>query len=84
MPNSNPNPNWPASLVFAVIPSDSVSFTQGEVRQLYIGTSGDVSVVQAGSTIVFKSVNAGSTIGPFFITRVNATGTTAQNIVAFT
>lgn len=73
----------PSPKVFTVIPSDSVNFTK-EVRQLYVGTSGDVSVVnQDGSVCTFKNVLAGSTIGPFFLLRVNNSLTTASNIIAF-
>lgn len=73
----------PSYKVFPVTPSDSVNFT-AEVRQLYIGTAGDVTVVnQDNSVCTFKNVLAGSTLGPFFIKRVNSSLTTASNIVAF-
>ena len=73
----------PSPKVFAVTTSDTVDFTK-EVRQLYIGTTGDVVVVnQDGTTCKFVGVLAGSLLGPFFIKRVNATQTTASNIVAF-
>jgi len=75
----------PSSNCFNVTPSDSVSFSR-PVRQLYVGTSsiGNVSVLtHSGTTVVFNNVSAGVILGPFYITRVNATGTTATNIVAF-
>lgn len=73
----------PSYKVFAVTPSDSVNFS-AEVRQLYIGVGGNVTVVnQDGTTCQFVGLSAGSVIGPFFIKRVNATGTTASSIVAF-
>lgn len=73
----------PSYKVFAVTPSDSVNFS-AEVRQLYIGATGNVTVVnQDNSTCTFVSVAAGAVLGPFFIKRVNATGTTASSIVAF-
>lgn len=73
----------PSYRVFPCVPSDTVNFT-AEVRQLYIGTAGDVSVVnQDNSVCTFKNVLAGSMLGPFFIKRVNASLTTASNIVAF-
>lgn len=73
----------PSQLVFAVTPHASNNFAQ-EVRQLYIGTAGNVAVVNIdNSVVVFKNVNAGSTIGPFYIKRVNAVNTTASDIVAF-
>lgn len=73
----------PSYKVFPCTPSDSVNFT-AEVRQLYIGTTGDVVVVnQDNTTCKFVGVLAGSMLGPFFIKRVNATQTSATNIVAF-
>ena len=76
-------PIWPGLSLFAVTKSDSVNFSN-DVRQLYVGTGGDVVVVTSeGTVITFKNVADGTTIGPFFIRRVNSTGTTASNIVAF-
>lgn len=73
----------PSPLVFAVTPHASTNFAQ-EVRQLYVGTAGNVAVVNVDNTVVtFSNVNAGAIIGPFYIKRVNAIGTTASNIVAF-
>lgn len=73
----------PSYKVFPVVASDSTDFT-AEVRQLYIGTAGDVSVVnQDNSVCTFKNVLAGSMLGPFFLKRVNSSLTTASNIVAF-
>ena len=73
----------PSYKVFPCTPSDTVNFT-AEVRQLYIGTAGDVSVVnQDNSVCTFKNVLAGSMLGPFFLKRVNSSLTTASNIVAF-
>ena len=75
----------PSPLVFAVTPHASTNFAS-EVRQLYVGTAGNVTVVNIvdNSVVTFNNVSAGSTIGPFYIKRVNAIGTTASNIVAFT
>lgn len=73
----------PSYKVFPAVASDTVDFA-AEVRQLYIGGSGDVTVMnQDGSTCTFKNVLAGSTIGPFFIRRLMLTNTTASNIIAF-
>ena len=69
----------PSSLCTAVNPSDSVNFS--ECRALYVGTGGDVSVVCGGSTVVFANAQSGSVL-PVEVTRVNATGTTASNLVA--
>lgn len=63
-----------------VTPSDTVGFGGGKCRAIYVGVSGDVSAVLGGSSVVFKSVPVGHLwIGA---TRVNATGTTATNMVA--
>ena len=63
----------------AVTPSDS-SFpvTSG----IYLGTSGDLSVVMKnGTEITFKSLAAG-VIHPLSVTKVKTTNTTASNIIA--
>lgn len=76
-------PTWPGTTLFAVTPSNSTVFSD-DVRQLYVGTAGDVVVVtEDNTTVTFKNVPAGFYLGPFFIRKVNATGTTASNIVAF-
>ena len=73
----------PSSVLTSVVKSDSVNFVQ-EVRQIYVGTGGDVVVVEQDNTAVtFKNVNSGTTIGPFYIKRVNSTGTTASDMIAF-
>ena len=73
----------PSPYVFAAVPSDTVNFTQ-EVRQLYTGTAGNITVVnQDNTTVTFVGVNAGTTLGPFYIKRIQATGTTCTSIVAF-
>ena len=77
------NPTWPSSSLIAVVPSNTVNFASS-ARQLYIGNAGNVSVLtDDNQTVLFKNVNAGSVIGPFFIKRVNLTGTTALDIIAF-
>ena len=77
------DPTWPGSKCVSVTTSNTVDFAQ-QARLLYIGTGGDIVVVNTdNSTCTFKSVVAGTTLGPFFIKRVNATGTTASDLVAF-
>lgn len=77
------DPLWPASSLIQVVPSNSVNFINN-VRQLYIGNAGNISVLtENNETVVFKNINAGSVIGSFFIKRVNLTGTTALDIIAF-
>ena len=75
---SSPNP---ATFAVAVTKSDTTSFLQGQCRSLYIGGAGDVSAVVGGATVVFKAAPAGSVL-PVECTRVNATATTATDIVA--
>ncbi len=66
----------------AVTPSDSVEF-DGPVA-IYVGTGGDVSVVPvlpAGASAITITVAAGDFV-PFLVRQVNATGTTATDILA--
>lgn len=75
------SPLGPASDAAAVTPSDSVFFTS-MARALYVGGVGNVTLVTAlGATVTFTAVPAGTTI-PLRCARVNATGTTATNMVA--
>lgn len=79
------NSEGPSRRVFAVTPSDSVNFSR-VVRQIYVGTSigGSVVIVNNdGTTATFTNVPQGSILGPFNIVRINQTGTTASNILAF-
>lgn len=80
----------PAEFAIAVTLSDSVDIDfntlSGATRGLFIGSGGDVSVEMSGNglpdaTVVFVSVLSGSLL-PISVTRVNATNTTASNIVA--
>lgn len=76
------DPTWPGETLITVSPSDSTTYTPA-IRQLYIGTAGDVTVTTlSNTTITFKGVGAGSTIGPFFVSKVNA-ATSATDIIAF-
>lgn len=71
----------PASFAEVVTPSDSVDL-KNISREVYVGTAGNVSVAMAGGGIVvFKNVPAGQSL-PVRVTRVNATNTTASDIVA--
>lgn len=70
----------PALRVFAVTPSDSVDFTNA-CRALYIGGDGNVTLVTpAGDVATFVGLTAGAIL-PVRTARVNATATTATNIV---
>lgn len=64
-----------------VTPSDTVSFAV-PCRGLYVGTGGDVACVFAnGRATVYHNVPTGSHV-PGIFKRVNATSTTATDIVA--
>lgn len=66
----------------AVTPSDAEVF-DGPAA-IYVGGDGDVSVVPAlpaGAAAVTLTMTAGGFV-PFMVRKVNATGTTATNILA--
>ena len=70
----------PARAVEAVTPNDSASIV--DVKALYIGTTGDVTIDTPDLTnVIFSNVPAGF-IFPVQATKVYLTGTTASNIVA--
>ncbi len=71
----------PAVSYFAVTPDDDTDFANN-ARGLYIGGAGNVvAVTLNGDAVTFSAVPVG-TILPIFCKRVNATSTTATNIVA--
>lgn len=65
----------------AVTPSDATNFAQGKCRALYVGGAGAVVAVVGGTAVTFAAVPVGTTLN-IGATRVNATSTTATNIVA--
>ena len=77
----NINGSIPAEDAGAVTPSDSTNLTS-IARSLYVGTAGNVTLLTVGQNVVtFYNVQSG-TILPVRVIRVNATSTTATNIVA--
>lgn len=77
------NPTWPSGQLTGVTPSD-VTIYSPAIRQLYIGSAGNVSVQdEAGNTVTFMNVPAGFYLTPFFVKKVLATGTTAGALVGF-
>lgn len=65
----------------AVTPSDSVNLVKTAHKGLYVGGTGNVSVLTLdGQTVTFTAVPIG--FFPVAVKRVNSTGTTATNIVA--
>lgn len=79
--NKRGMPDAPAWEAEDVTPSDSVNLDP-PARYLYIGTTGDVSVVMkgGGNTVVFSNHPVG--YFPQSVSRVNSTGTTASDIIA--
>ncbi|WP_404404943.1 hypothetical protein [Pelagibacterium halotolerans] len=72
--------NGPAGDIFSITPDDAADLTQ-TIRGIYVGATGDLSVVAAsGAQAVFVGV-PGGTVLPVSVSRVMATGTTASNLV---
>lgn len=76
----------PAIGGITVTPSDSTNIlgsASGVVRGIYVGGTGDVALVwKSGNTTTLVAVPAGTTLAAQVV-RVNSTGTTATNLVAF-
>lgn len=69
-------------MAVAITPSDTVNFTNGTCRGIYVGGAGNVVIVPPeGSAVTFTGALAGSVI-PMNAIRVNSTSTTATNLVA--
>jgi hypothetical protein len=72
---------YPARNAEAITPSDTTEFSHVS-RGIYIGVTGDVVAVMPDDTaITFKNAVQGSVI-PVVAKRVNATSTTATDLVA--
>lgn len=66
----------------AITPHDTTSFTDGICRAIYVGGAGAVVAVRKdGTAVTFAAAVAGSVL-PVRAIRVNATSTTATNLVA--
>jgi hypothetical protein len=66
----------------AVTASDTTDLPDGPCRAIYIGGTGNVSLITGGGSLVtFSSLNSGYVL-PLEVVRVRATGTTATNIIA--
>ena len=63
---------------FAVVPSDTVDFTQAAIS-IFVGVAGDVTAVMGGDAVKYIAI-AGQTITGNF-SRVDATGTDATDMV---
>lgn len=65
---------------FSISPDDSLDLAQ-VTRALYIGVTGDLSVVmKSGEAVTLVNVQAGTML-PFRLQRINQTGTSAQDLV---
>lgn len=74
--------SWPATDAFSVTPSDTVNFITN-ARSLYVGTGGTVVIVTPkGSVVSLLNVPDGAELH-VCVKRVNATSTTATDIVGF-
>ncbi len=77
---TDPSVLIPAVHAFSITPADG-SDLANVTRGLYVGVSGDVSVVTlGGETVTFVGL-AGGVIHPIRATRVRSTGTTATSIL---
>jgi hypothetical protein len=72
----------PARGAVAVTPSDTVNLVGGACRGLYVGTAGNVAVVDTVGSVVTYTALAVGIVHPIQATRINNTNTTASNIVA--
>ncbi len=71
----------PAADAEVIVPSDSAN--QGPFRALYIGVTGDITLVTlGGNTVLFKAVPVG--VLQVGCSRVNSTATTATYVVGLT
>ena len=80
-PASQAHDPAPAEYYVAVTPSDTVQLSAGTCRALYVGSSGDITVI---CPITSAVVTFSAVIGllPIRTAFVKATATTAANIVA--
>lgn len=72
---------WSANFAVAITKHDSTNFPDGQCRGIYVGVGGDVVAIVDGAAITFKNAPSGAIL-PVQATRVNATNTTATDMVA--
>ena len=75
--------NSPARLMAVVTPNDSADLPNGECQGLYVGGTGNITLVSpvGGANVLISAIPVG-TILPVSTARINATATTATLIVA--
>jgi hypothetical protein len=71
----------PATKIVTVIPSDTTDLPNGLTRGLYVGTAGSLRIEDKSGNIVDLN-SVASQYHPLRVSRVHATGTTAETIVA--
>lgn len=77
------NATFFAAQAFAIVPSTN-AVTKFTSYGFYVGTGGDVNVVDSrGNTVLFKTVGTGREIRGVIISSVRATNTTATHIVGY-
>ena len=69
-----------AGTVTPIVPSDTVNIT-GSPLNIFIGKAGAIAAVFNNQVVLFSGLAAGQVL-PISPTRINATNTTADNIVA--
>ena len=69
-----------SSAEVALVITPHASTNMPETRGIYVGVGGDVVAIVNGSAVTFKNVQSGSIL-PIRATRVNATSTTATDMV---
>ncbi len=74
------NNELPSAIAANITPHDTNTLTYAS-RALYIGGTGNVTVVMNGVSVLFTGLPAG-TILPIRTDKVMATGTTATSLVA--
>ncbi len=67
----------------AISPSDSVNFSDGPCRAIWVGTTGNAVVIMwpGAEVVTFNAIPSGTEL-KVCATRVNTTSTTASNMVA--
>jgi hypothetical protein len=71
----------PSASAAAITPHDTNNFAGGVCRGIYVGVGGNIVAIVNGTAVTFKGAAAGSVL-PIAATRVNATSTTATDLVA--
>jgi len=75
--------NRPATDAFAITTGDTAAANFTMIRSLYVGGSGNASIVTPqGNAVTLVGLVAGTVI-PICAIRVNTTNTTATNLVGF-